>query len=202
MVAPVDVVIEAGSTAGTATLTVTPAADHRDEAHENLVVEGRLVDVGTALSVTPATLTITDDDSRGVTVSQGSLAVAEGDTSNYTLVLESQPTGQVQIDVDIPSGTDVAVNPNRLVFTSDNWNTAQTVNVQVREDPDDVTDSAVVISHDVRATDYAGVTVADVTVTITDTTTPTFNAQPVDVPKADRSCSSRWNSTCRAPLRW
>ena len=202
VVAPVDVVIEAGSTAGSATLTVTPAADHRDEAHENLVVEGRLVDVGTALSVTPATLTITDDDSRGVTVSQGSLAVAEGDTSNYTLVLESQPTGQVQIDVDIPSGTDVAVNPNRLVFTSDNWNTAQTVNVQVREDPDDVTDSAVVISHDVRATDYADVTVADVTVTITDTTTPTFNAQPVDVPESGSQLQFRveLNVSSAAPL--
>ena len=202
VVAPVDVVIEAGSTTVSTTLAVTPAADDRDEAHEDLAVEGRLVDVGTALSVLRATLTITDDDSRGVTVSTSRLAVTEGESSDYTLVLESEPTGQVQIDVDIPSGTDVTANPDRLVFNSDNWETAQTVNVRVREDEDDVTDPPVVISHAVRATDYAGVTVAGVTVSITDTTTSTFTAQPVRVPEgaAQVHFTVKLNVPSAAPL--
>ena len=58
------------------------------------------------------------------------------------------------------------------------------------------------ISHDVRATDYADVTVADVTVTITDTTTPTFNAQPVDVPESGSQLQFRveLNVSSAAPL--
>ena len=181
VVATVDVVIAAGSVESSATLTVTPAADHIDEDDEELAVTGRVVDAGTTVSVVATTLTITDDDTRGVTVSTDALAVTEGDATSYTLVLTSQPTGPVQVDVNVPSDTDVTASPQRLEFATANWNTAQTVTVRVQEDRDKDTDPEVVISHDVRGADYAGVTVADVTVTITDITTPTFTSRPVSV---------------------
>ena len=181
VVATVDVVIAAGSVESSATLTVTPAADHLDEADEELAVTGRVVDAGTTVSVVATTLTITDDDTRGVTVSTDALAVTEGDATSYTLVLTSQPTGPVQVDVNVPADTDVTASPQRLEFATANWNTAQTVNVTVQEDRDQDTDPEVVISHDARGADYAGVTVADVTVTITDITTPTFTSRPVSV---------------------
>ena len=179
VVAPVDVMIAAGTLESSATLMVTPAGDDLDEADEELAVQGQVVNGGTTLSVVAATLAITDDDTRGVTVSTGTLAATEGDTISYTLVLTSQPTGAVHVDVNVPADTDVTASPNRLEFTAADWSTARTVNVRVQEDPDNDTDPAVVISHDVRGADYAGETVADVTVSITDITTPTFTSTPV-----------------------
>ena len=56
-----------------------------------------------------------------------------------------------------------------LTFTSDNWNTAQTVTVSVAQD-NNVGDKAdVTLTHTVTGTgEYAGVTAGSVTVTITD----------------------------------
>ena len=53
--------------------------------------------------IPPATITITSDDGpppAGVTVAPRSLTVAEGGAATYTVVLNSQPTGNVIIDVD------------------------------------------------------------------------------------------------------
>ena len=38
------------------------------------------------------TVTVTDNDTRGVTVTPTSLTVDEGDTNTYTVVLDTQPT--------------------------------------------------------------------------------------------------------------
>ena len=54
-------------------------------------------------AIPPATITITSDDGpppAGVTVVPRSLTVAEGGAATYTVVLNSQPTGNVIIDVD------------------------------------------------------------------------------------------------------
>ena len=42
-------------------------------------------------------LTLEDDDARGVTVSETGLDIAEGGGGTYTVVLDSQPTGQVTV---------------------------------------------------------------------------------------------------------
>ena len=85
-----------------------------------------------------ATLTVTDDDTRGVAVSPTELPVPEGGDATYTVVLESEPTGPVTVAPTRATGSssDVTVSPTNLSFTAANWDTAQTVTVSAAADDD------------------------------------------------------------------
>ena len=180
---PVEVVIAAGSLQGAGTVTVTPVADEIAEQEEAFTITGEVVDYGTegasgSLAVVATELKISDDDERGVTIEPEQLAVEEGASAAYTVVLDSQPQGTVGIDVVVPEAVDVLANPERLSFTADDWQIAQTVSVDAVADPDADADPAVVITHVVSGADYVEETAAGVTVTITETTEPTFTADP------------------------
>ena len=71
--------------------------------------------------------TITDDDERGVTFEPRAFAVGRGGTADYTVVLNSEPTGDVTVTP--ASDTSVATVSGALTFTPGNWNTPQTVTV-------------------------------------------------------------------------
>ena len=77
---------------------------------------------------------ITENDSVGVTVSETSLTITEGDSGDYTVVLDSEPAGDVTVTVGGYSGTDVSLDETELTFTPGNWSTAQTVTVTAVED--------------------------------------------------------------------
>ena len=72
-------------------------------------------------------VTIIEDDTTGVTISITALEVAEGDTGHYTIVLDTEPTADVTVEIQAPEDTDIAVAPLMLTFTAANWNTPQTV---------------------------------------------------------------------------
>ena len=120
------------------------------------------------------TVTITDNDTAGVTVSKSSLTVTEQDASGdtYTVVLDSQPTADVMISVGGQSGTDVTAAPTPMTFTSTNWNTAQTVTV-TGDDDADLTNDMVSLTHNAVSSDgdYQGITIAGVMVTVNDNDT-------------------------------
>ena len=106
----------------------------------------------------------------GVSVSETALTVTEGDTTgaSYTVVLDTQPTAGVTVTVAGHSGTDVTPNPTSLIFTTSNWNTAQTITVTAA---DTVTmNDTVTLTHSAASTDsnYSSITIADVTVTVND----------------------------------
>ena len=119
-----------------------------------------------------ATVTITDDDTVAVTVSETALTVEEQDTTGnaYTVVLESQPTADVTVTVAGHSGTAVTVTPTTpLTFTTMNWDTAQTVTVKAVNDTN-TADETVSLTHSAASTDsdYNGIAIAGVTVTVED----------------------------------
>ena len=70
----------------------------------------------------------------GVTVSTSTLAVAEGGSNTYTLVLDTEPGADVTINVT--AGGEVTTGPTSLTFTSSNWDTARTVSVYASHDRD------------------------------------------------------------------
>ena len=110
----------------TRTVTVTIADDDVDESDETFNLT--LSDAENASVSTPTgTATIRDDDTAGVTVSDTSLDIEEGDSDTYTVVLDSEPTHDVTITVNDPSNTDITAEPADLTFTPGNWDTAQTV---------------------------------------------------------------------------
>ena len=114
-----------------------------------------------------ATVTITDDDTRGVTLSETRrLSIVEGDTETYTVVLDSEPTGHVTVTPEVRDSTDAAISVSgALTFTSSNWDSPQTVTVTAAADGNDVHGSATII-HTVAGADYAtnGVTAASIPV--------------------------------------
>ena len=112
----------------------------------------------------------------GVTVSESALTVTEEDTTGgtYTVVLNTQPTANVTVTVAGHAGTDVTLTPSSgtLTFTTTNWNTAQTVTVKADTDTD-TTNDTVTLTHSATSTDtnYGGITIGSVVVTVEDNDT-------------------------------
>ena len=117
------------------------------------------------LSSVTVSITNEDDDAAGVIISQTSLSLDEGTSGNYTVNLNTQPTGNVMIDISSSNG-EVTTNPSALTFTDGNWAMNQTVTVIAAEDGDALNDTAI-LSHIVSG--YGSVDRADdVTVVVTD----------------------------------
>ena len=157
----------------TVALTLTPRQDRIAEGDETIVVEGTAITESRSLVVKVATITLQDDDVRGVVVEPPRLVIDEGSSDAYTLRLTAQPTRDVNISVAVPADAPVTVTPVLLTFTQDNWAAAQTVTVAVRDDDDAVMHDDVELTHTVGGADYGGrVTAAPVTVTPRETTVP------------------------------
>ena len=162
------IVIAAGQASGTATVTLTPVDDGVDEDEEETITVTGTASNG--LPVTGVTLAITDDDTRGVTVTPTSLALDEGGLpGTYAVSLDSAPTGSVTVMATVAGDAEasVRVSPTTLVFTATNYG-AQTVTVRARGDRDQL-GGTVTVSHAVSGADYGAQTADDVTVTVTDT---------------------------------
>jgi len=78
-----------------------------------------------------------DDDTAGITVAAATPLTTDesGTTDSFTVVLDSEPTANVSIDVSSSDGTEGMVDMATLVFTNANWDTAQTVTVTGQDDP-------------------------------------------------------------------
>ena len=161
------------------TVTVTAAQDS-DAADDSQTVT-HAVDSGSADEYLGATLdsldvTVTDDETPGITATPSTLTVAEGGTADYTVELSVVPTADVT--VTITGGGDVTVNPSSLTFSTSTWNMAQTVTVTADRDSDSVDDSQTV-AHTVAtdsAPEYVGATLASLAVTVADNdVTATFD---------------------------
>ena len=156
-------------------VTVAAVNDAVDEDDERVTLGfGELPERVTAGEVRTVAVTLADNDERGVVVSKTALTVSEGGSASYTVVLESEPTAAVTIEVTGHAGTELTVSPTRLTFTAMDWAVAQTVAVSAAEDDDTLADPEVVLSHAVNGGDYAGETADDVTVTVLENDAPTL----------------------------
>ena len=172
--------------------TVTVRAAQDDDAVNDAASIAHAVDAASsadeydAVTIAGVTVTVTDDDTAGVSVSETTLTVAEGNSSTYTVVLDAQPASDVVIGVTRSGSSDVTVSPATLTFTPSNWSTAQTVTVRAAQDDDAVNDAAS-ITHAVvaasSADEFDPVTIAGVAVTVTDDETAgvTVSASSVTV---------------------
>ncbi len=132
--------IAAGGATGSATLTATINGDFLAELNETFFVN--LSAPGNAtIADNQGVGTISNDDIAGVAVTEsaGSTEVIEGGaTDSYSIVLTSQPTSDVTINIAYDP-SQVSLNGDAdgsysRVFTSANWNLAQTVTVAAVDD--------------------------------------------------------------------
>ena len=179
--------ISAGDTTGTATFSLTPDDDDVDEIDETLTLSGATSAAG--LTVTGTTITIADNDERGVNLRPASRFISEGGSSTYSVVLTSQPTGSVTMTPSVNGSADVTLDVSSLTFNTLNWNSVQTVTVSAGQDSDEVNDTAT-IEHSVSGADYGDntVTADDVAVTVGDDETVstgiTLSVSPQEIGEA------------------
>lgn len=162
--------IDAGSL--TATLLITPVDDDIDDDAETIQLD--ITDAGDYCVTTPDPLTIQDNDTAGITVTQtaGTTEVDEtGPTADtFDVVLTSEPLNPVTVDLSLV-GTQVTLSTAQLVFDDTDWNVAQTVTVTAVDDPDaEATPHTETISFTVTSADplYDGFPLTDIDVDITD----------------------------------
>ena len=104
-----------------------------------------------------STLTIRDDDTRGLTFHRRWPDVPEGGSRTYTVKLKSQPTEPVEVFI-ASNNPDVTTTPTSLLFnptTAIRWDTAQTVTVHAAHDSDAEDDEAT-LTHTTSGGDYGG----------------------------------------------
>ena len=112
-----------------------------------------------------------DDDTVSIVLSS-TTPVDEGSNygGTYTVKLSHQPSEEVTVTVSGQDGTDLTLtglsSANTLTFTTENWNTAQTVTVKAGDDGD-AADDVVTLTHTASGGEYAGVS-ADLAVTVYD----------------------------------
>ena len=137
------------------------------------------------------TAAVTDDDTRGITLNPASLGLTETDadvTGQFTVVLDTEPQGNVTVNLSFSSPNDdirFRTNPglspaaygttHSLTFTPTGtgiWSTPQTVTVRVRPDDDADNDSATVafatasvVGQDVNYNALTGLPTLAITVT-------------------------------------
>ena len=162
-----------------ATVTVNGAAAPRDANGKLGATTVNLPGTSTTVSVvvTPedssaATMTYTvtvEKTPRRVSVAPVSLVVGEGSSTTYSVRLEGQPTGTVTVTPS-SGNTAVATVSGALTFTTQNWNTPQTVTVTGVDDRKDNPASGrrTTVAHTVTGGGYDGAAAASVSVRVTD----------------------------------
>ena len=109
------ITIPANTSTGTGTLTITPTDDSVVEGNETITIPGSTT-TQVGLSVTSATVTLTDDDktttapgdkdSAEISISGPASNVAEGSDATFTVTLSKAVAVQVQVGWSAPLGTD------------------------------------------------------------------------------------------------
>ena len=146
--------------------TLTAVDDSVAEGNETINVTASTVEEGAIGE--EQVITLSDDDVRGVTVSERTLMVKEGDQQgrSFSVKLNSQPTAPVSVTPVVPTGTDVEVAPETLTFMPIEWNTAKTVVVTAKDDSDADNDAPVTLTFVVAGGGYDAVAVDNLEVMI------------------------------------
>ncbi len=157
------------------TVTVSAVNDDIDETNEIVVIEHTVTSDDpnyNGIEIDDVSVTVQDNDTRGVTVSAISGNTTEaGGTATFTVVLNSEPEGDVVITSASNDTTEgVVTSGASLTFNSATWDTPQTVTVTGQDDglgDGNVAYTIVVATDTVATTDngYDSVNPNDVSVT-------------------------------------
>uniref|UniRef100_UPI001E3268D5 beta strand repeat-containing protein n=1 Tax=Thioalkalivibrio sp. HK1 TaxID=1469245 RepID=UPI001E3268D5 len=126
------------------------AADDDDTDDENASIAVSATGGGYGDATGTVSVDVTDDDAGALTLPSSAVAVVEGNTTTFDVRLSAAPSANVTVTLAQPDNADVTLdtdtgttgNQNTLVFTTSDWNTAQTVQVSAAEDGDADDDTA------------------------------------------------------------
>ena len=174
-------------------------------------------DYGSAATVT-VTASESDDDMRAIILATTELLVNEGSTAAYGLRLATKPTETVAVRIErSTTGTqdsDLSVvtesQPLILAFTTDNWNSLQSVTLSATEDADQAAGTAQILNYAAgadygsvatvtlnateRDNDIPGLVIAS-TLTVPEGNTVTYGVRLAAAPTADAKVTVQKSST-------
>ncbi|MGB7891373.1 MAG: calcium-binding protein, partial [Microcoleus sp.] len=142
------------------------------------------------IATASVTAQITDNDTAGVTITPASTTATEGDaTGSYKVALTSKPTAPVNVNFN----TGIQIDSiSTFTFTSDNWNLPQIVTVKATDDSLVEGLHTGTIDHSIAAdsaAEYLPVTIAPVTVSITDNDVATPNTPSITITPASTTAA-------------
>ena len=169
-----------GAGAQTATLELTAETDGASEGNETFTIalgsdrEFDRTSLGTNVggganphaTANSFPVVVADGMTGALTFSRTSVTVVEGETATYTVVLDTEPTGNVSVVLTVASGFKISATPALLTFTTSNWDEPQTVTVNGTEDNDGADETDTIV-HNASGGGYGGVS-GNVGVTVKD----------------------------------
>ncbi|KKZ14745.1 MAG: hypothetical protein TH68_04230, partial [Candidatus Synechococcus spongiarum 142] len=170
------------------TVTVQAAADDDNTTSETVTLTHSATGGDYESLSQELVVKVVDDDTPGLVVLPATVTVAEAGSTTYTVRLVKKPTMTVTVTVS-GMGSDVTVDTdntdpgdqNTLSFTTDHWNTDQTVTVSGVDD-DNATSEMVTLTHTASGGGYGSVSQKlVVTVTNDDTRGLVFSPTAVTV---------------------
>jgi hypothetical protein len=120
-------------------VTVTGINDDKSDGSQPFLVQLEPAVSGdpgySGINAPDVSVTNVDDDSAGIVVSHSALRTGEtGSTATFTIVLNSEPSSEVSIDLTSTAPDEGDVDRAVVVFTPQNWSTAQAVVVTGADD--------------------------------------------------------------------
>ena len=182
-----NLVIKAGQSTAEVPVFIFGLNDDEDDDDETLEIDGSTNNPD--ISVTPARLTITDDDTAGLETSVDELIVPEGTSRTYSVRLNTKPTANVTITLSVPSNASFTATPGTLTFKPGNWSAWQTVTVTASTDLNGDDAPARNISHSTSGSDskYRALSALTLPVTVRDNTSASITVTPTTLTVAEGS---------------
>ncbi|MHC1703540.1 MAG: Ig-like domain-containing protein [Tenuifilaceae bacterium] len=159
------------------TVTITGVNDNIDDdnvGYNIITTSTSSTDVNfNGLTVSDVSVTNTDNDIAGITVNptSGLTTTEAGGQATFTIVLNTEPTSGVSIDLSSSDVTEGSVSPSNISFSIANWSTPQTVTITgLNDNIDDDNIAYTITTNTATSTDnkYNGVNPSDVSITNTD----------------------------------
>ncbi|MGI8933238.1 MAG: Calx-beta domain-containing protein, partial [Phormidesmis sp.] len=165
---PLTVVFNPNETSKTVEIPITD--DSLAEGNETIVLSVADISNATIGSQATATLTITDNDSPGFTLSRNSATVSEsGTTEQFILTLNTQPLSDVVFNIVSSDPGEAIAAPTSVMLNSANWNTGVSVIITGVDDTEVDGDqiSTLTISVDADKSDDAFDSLSPQTISVT-----------------------------------
>ena len=203
---------DATGTALTQTYTLTIIDDDYDETNETVVLAfGTLPSGVSAGTQATSTVTVNDDDDRGISISISpgeTRNVSEGGTHDYSLTLSSKPTDAVTVTLSVSPEDSLTLSTGGatpagridITITADDWNTPRTVAATAAVDPDG-DDGTVTITHSASGGDYQGLKLIETLTIVDNNVVPVFDQTSYSSDLAENLDGSSSPINIGSPLR-
>ena len=145
-------------------------------------------------------VTVDDDDTGSLELSETSRTVIEGETTGqtYTVKLSNQPNAAVTVTIANTTGLATTTRPT-LTFNASTWNTEQTVTVKAVAD-DNLIDGNDLLTHTASATGgYTTGATASVFVSVQDTTAPAITLLPTNLASLNENSTDNYDVSLAMP---